>query len=399
MGSLPGALNAPARSRPFRAALRVAIVVALFYSLLIFVMLQGRNHDFRDFARIGERFIQQGSGSTVIVPDPTFRYYQEPEHGYDGQTAYFIALDPLNAAAYLDNPPYRFTRILYPLLARLLSGGLPWLIPFTLVAINVAAAALGAGGLAFLAVLWNRSPWWALAYGFHPGLIYGITRDLTEPLAYGLVIAAIVAAERQRSAAAVLFFTLAVLTRETTVVFPAAYFVLSLVRHHSFRRAAAYTVPGIAGVLWQLVIHAEFGQLGVRAGPSLAPWPYAGALQLMPWDAAEWRVMLLAVVPVSAAALIALISIRRQPLFGGLVLANSVLFTMLAPAASFEDFQAAARIILGAVVSLLLLFLHEEFASRQKQRVVHLLILSLWAVAGLLVVAREVQSALLVPQG
>lgn len=64
--------------------------------------------------------------------------------GYDGQFVYAIAVEGLEAARLLHNPPYRFQRILLPLLVRLLAAGQPravaWLIPL------VNGAAIVGGG-------------------------------------------------------------------------------------------------------------------------------------------------------------------------------------------------------------------------------------------------------------
>src|SRR5678815_133515 len=43
--------------------------------------------------------------------------------GYDGQFNYSIARDPNTAAQFLDVPAYRFQRILFPALGRLLALG------------------------------------------------------------------------------------------------------------------------------------------------------------------------------------------------------------------------------------------------------------------------------------
>ena len=65
--------------------------------------------------------------------------------GYDGQFAYWIARDPTPAVtgAYLDVPAYRYQRILYPLLAWALAAGQAALVPWTLVAVNLAAQLAG----------------------------------------------------------------------------------------------------------------------------------------------------------------------------------------------------------------------------------------------------------------
>src|SRR5512135_2549533 len=103
----------------------VVIIVCLLYVMGVLIRSGG---DPLAFVLLGTRFSQgnpQGS------------------EGYDGQFAYQIALRPLEAAPYLDVPAYRYQRILNPLSARLLAFGRPELIPWALIAVNVAAIGLG----------------------------------------------------------------------------------------------------------------------------------------------------------------------------------------------------------------------------------------------------------------
>ena len=72
--------------------------------------------------------------------------------GYDGRFVLYIALAPFDAESYIDHPAYRYTRILYPLLARTVVLGTPGAIPWALLAINVLAASL----LALVVALYLR---------------------------------------------------------------------------------------------------------------------------------------------------------------------------------------------------------------------------------------------------
>ena len=79
--------------------------------------------------------------------------------GYDGQQAYALALDPRHAAQQLDRPAYRAMRIVYPMLARALALGQPQAIPWTLLGVNLAAAALTAALLGGMARARGVSGW------------------------------------------------------------------------------------------------------------------------------------------------------------------------------------------------------------------------------------------------
>src|SRR3984893_8534306 len=207
-----------------RAAWLVPVPVLLLYGIWIFASY-GPGHDPRDAVLIGRHFVTQSQASSAIKLDPGYSY-PAGESGYDGEFVYFTALDPVNARYYVDAPSYRYTRIVYPLLARALALGRPSLIPWTLLLINWLAICGGA----LAAALWLRRrgqpPWFAIAYGFYPGLLVALQRDTTEALAYGLVALGMFLWDfggRRRIVWSALVFTLAALTRETTVVFPVLY--------------------------------------------------------------------------------------------------------------------------------------------------------------------------------
>ena len=99
-----------------------------------------------------------------------------------------MAQDPIRAKSYIDDPAYRYGRIVYPLLARALAFGQQGAIPFVLVAINVFAVALGTFALATLLRRHGRSPWYALIFALYPGIyvaVLGICRGVAYPTPRG----------------------------------------------------------------------------------------------------------------------------------------------------------------------------------------------------------------------
>jgi len=202
--------------------------------------------------------------------------------GYDGQFSYYIARDPLSAPQHMDVPAYRYQRILYPALARILSLGQLPLIPWALLLINVVALA---GGTALLEVLLNAervSRWYALTYGLFSGVLVAVRACTNEPLAYGLVIAAIVAmqhAETLRQAAksaasrvalwqagAIGLLALAALTKETTLFFAAGYTIYYLTQRY-WRSALMVAIGALLPfALWQVYLHSWLGAWGIGSG-------------------------------------------------------------------------------------------------------------------------------------
>jgi hypothetical protein len=202
--------------------------VALAVQLVWVAAFFASGHEIRDLIHIGTDFVTLSDASDRIKFDPHYDYPHNPDErfvsqGYDGQFFYYIALDPANARNYVDDPGYRYGRILYPLTARALAFGEPDGVPYALLLINLMAVALGTAALAAWLARRGCSEWWALLYGLFPGLMISVQRDLSEPLAFGLVAVGVYLFDfggRRGVWAAALAFGLAGLARETTLVFP-----------------------------------------------------------------------------------------------------------------------------------------------------------------------------------
>ncbi|MDQ3928302.1 MAG: hypothetical protein M3328_04040, partial [Chloroflexota bacterium] len=198
--------------------------MALLGYIFIFYLLLNHYGDVRDFAVISRKFVTQSDKSSVIKLDPDYNYEKNGE-GYDGQFAYFIALDPPGARYYLDQPVYRYTRILYPVLARVAALGRTEWVPFTLVLMNILSVTVGTWALAAWCLKHRLTPWLALVYTFCIGQVLAFSRDLNEMLAYSLVAVGVYFLDclPHRSLnwlLAGLTFGLAGLARETTLIFP-----------------------------------------------------------------------------------------------------------------------------------------------------------------------------------
>src|SRR4051812_38862879 len=110
------------RHTALASPLLVAGVALLSYVAIAYAWLQPEQ-DVRRFIVMGRLFLEKSTASPLISRELT-QDCPEPI-GYDGQFAYFLALDFRNARAYMDMPGYRYARILYPLTARLLAAGDP----------------------------------------------------------------------------------------------------------------------------------------------------------------------------------------------------------------------------------------------------------------------------------
>jgi hypothetical protein len=144
--------------------------------------------------------------------------------GFDGIFFYRLSLDPFTTIQKafgidLTDAPYRHQRILYPLLAWLLSGGgIPGLVPYALVLINLVMVSL-IGWVGARLAMENKAPaWLGLGFSLYPGFVMTVARDLSEATATFFVLAGLFLLRKRLFAFAALALALAVLARETTLV-------------------------------------------------------------------------------------------------------------------------------------------------------------------------------------
>jgi hypothetical protein len=347
--------------------LRPVAVVLGVYAVWIGAFM-GQGHDVRDFIRIGFLFVKQSHSSPYIRYDPHYRY--PPNHdvangvGYDGQFSYYMALDPKRARHYMDDPPYRYGRVLYPAVAWGLAAGQRDAIPTSMLLVNWLA--IGLGTLAIAAWLRRRgsSEWWALAYGLYPGLFVCLQRDLTEPLAYALAALAVYLFDyggRHRLALAATALGLGALARQTVAVFALCFVGAILLggegpaRERVRRNLGA--AAGFAGlsllpvIAWTVGLWAWLGTVGT--GKFLRPLPLLGLFDSGHWQLTRQPVELWAVVlPGLLAGVLAVEMLRRGVgrLAAACVLANVVPFVLLLNVYR-DGYTASGRATTGVVLA------------------------------------------------
>lgn len=195
-------------------------------------------------------------------------------YGYDGQFYYRLAINPLNfhhtAYGITVDQAYRFMRVGYPVITWLASAGQRALVPYTLVAVNVAAiGALGwLGGC--LARQGGRHAAWGLLLPGYFGLVTSLSRDTAEPAAAAFLVAGLLAVRARRPALAGGLLAFAALTRETAMVAVGALAVVrvaGLVRRRSRpgRDDLAWSVPAAVVAAWQVVVYAAAGTFPLGA--------------------------------------------------------------------------------------------------------------------------------------
>jgi hypothetical protein len=325
-----------------------ALLVTLLCLLYTTAVLVNADGDPMVFVMLGSRF---------SAADP------HGSEGYDGQFAYQIALQPLAAAPFLDVPAYRYQRILYPMLAHALALGRPEAIPWMLIAINIVAIALGTWATECWLADCGVSRWYALAYGLYGGQLLALRTDLNEPLAQALVQIAIVALSRDRRWLGCVCFGLAALTKETTLVFLAAYVLHALV-HRAWRLATGLTAAGapfaaLQAVLWGWLGAPGIGSGGANATP-FALLPLSGWLSVAHVKLEAFLLVSLVVVPMSFLPALAGIGLalrdlarrRDHPVVLSLLL--NCLVILFLPASTIREPAAMVRLTQGVATAMIM---------------------------------------------
>lgn len=278
--------------------------------------------------------------------------------GYDGQQAYAIAIDPLDAADKLDRPSYRYQRILYPMLARVIGLGNPTLIPWSMLFLNLVSACASVFFLSHLLESRGVNAWWSLLPILSFNYLIGIRLDLTGPLAFALALGGLWSYERKSYAWAAFCFALTGLTREVALVFPLALAAFLLMKS-SWRLALGIGAASLFPyVTWATIVRLWQG-VSPFATPLARPEliPFAG-MTLLGGIEARVLVGLWAVGPAMIAGIAAVVDFlgNRDKIDSAdsvIMFASSAVIAFL-PAPTWVDPLAILRLGVGLILAILL---------------------------------------------
>lgn len=246
------------------------MIAALFVLLRLVIVADG---DITVFVTAGDFFVSPEANVTI-----------QAGAGYDGQFVYRTALAPydldLADRGVRYDSPLRLQRLTYPLLAFAAALGQAEAVPYTLVAVNVAALAVLVLLGAKVALASGRPAYAGLLLASPTGIWISLGRDLTEIVTATLLVAGLVAWRNGQRNLAILAFTAAVLSRETALliygVFIAAESAAMLLsgRKPGIRLLLAAAVPVSAFAAWQAVCWSVVGQAPLLASSGAnAVWP------------------------------------------------------------------------------------------------------------------------------
>ncbi len=326
----------------------VWLVVLILGSLYCLYTLVSNQYDPMAFVMLGKQY------------DPV---HGVTNLGYDGQFAYQIAVNPAGAAPYLDMPAYRYQRIMYPLTARLLALGNEAVVPWTLILINLASLTLGT--LATEKILHNHgfSRWYALVYGLFAGQLLSLRLDLTEPLAFMLAQWGVLFFDRKRYGWSGLLFALAGLTRELTLLFPAACALSLLVKDRKAWGIAWGGLVVLPFALWQVFLRLWLGSWGISSGGALASSfeiiPYKGwwgyhTTETLIFVLFSVFVLLVALIPATAGIITGIKNIwqRKWGMGVWILVLNALIFPFL-PTSNVLNPPGLVRVVIGLVAAVL----------------------------------------------
>lgn len=314
----------------------------LFCFYLIFSATALARHDWNPlwFVWIGERFYDL---------DP------QGKIGYDGQFAYYIARDGVDAAVHLDVPAYRLQRILLPTIVRLLSFGNPSLIAWNLILVNFVAIAYTTYLLGNWLQEQTLSPWYAITYALYLGTFMAYSRDLNEPLAYALAGWGMIAWLNRKYPQAIIGFALGALAKEQALLFPIGVALASLWRWE-IRETVWLSLSSIPLLIWEGYLWSQFQVIPVTQGSSPGIIPFYGILTQLTVEPGRFSAFLFVMVPALGLALLAIVwLIRGKRETAVWVLLIHAVFVLLLPTDVYDHVMHAGRnasgLILAAVVS------------------------------------------------
>lgn len=245
--------------------LLTVLSAALVYTAVLFWLL--KTNDFRPdrFIFAGDHFVNKAELSPVIDVLPN-------SYGYDGQFYYRLALDPFTTVKdskgiIIDQPALRQQRIFYPLMVHFLSFGKDNYSDDLMVLVNFVSIL----ALSVVGVLWARElgvgPLWGGFMVLYPGLIFSLSRNLTEIVATVFGLGALLFFKRKLYVWMAIFLILALFTRETTLIYllgiGLVIFRDLIKRKKVLDQIIAVAVPLVSFVVWQIVLWRIWGEVPI----------------------------------------------------------------------------------------------------------------------------------------
>jgi len=255
-------------------------LAATFLLYLMFVIFRLWYFDFNPTAFIvaGDRLAYKD-----ILPESFL--VLESSYGYDGQFYYAIAVSPARpdqeATGIRGVNAYRHQRILYPLIVWLFSLGKKGWVPYSMIAVNLAAVCWIAWLAGRLCQTMQKNALWVLPISLYPGYLLSLSRNLAEITAGAFILAALWLITRRRNIWAAISLSLGVLARETALVVAVSMIIASgwtYLRNprKSYFGWVVLLMPILVYGLWQAVLWRYWGRPAFATAGGLIGAPLEG---------------------------------------------------------------------------------------------------------------------------
>jgi hypothetical protein len=208
---------------------------------------------------------------------------------------YLMAFDPFmsrfkdNPSLYdqvVDTPPYRFTRIGYSLLTKLLSWNQPARFPMTMIWLILASHFLAALALGAIIRHYGGHPAWALLYIFVPGLLQSLLTGLPESIAAAGLFTGIWLILTKRFVLASVCFAATLLVRETSAIVVATMVLWLWISRREWRGGFVVGLAVVPLLAWRGFItwrlFPAYGWSSFYFSPGNIGIPFKGIVEL--WD-------------------------------------------------------------------------------------------------------------------
>jgi hypothetical protein len=228
--------------------------------------------------------------------------------GHDGQFFWVQAHDPLlvnadSMSGLFDRPTYRTQRVAYPLVSSVWRLGGERALLWGLLTTNLMIVALGGYAASRIALTLGAPVRAGLAFALNPAVVVAVSYDTSDAMALAFLLLAVLAVGRHQLAWAAALGTVAVLTKESSLLALAGIaFFAPTIDHRS--RAAVLIVPGAAAAGWFVYVHWRLGSSGVQLREFSAPfYGYYDAYRRGWYAIGNWEDAILAALLLPLAAL------------------------------------------------------------------------------------------------
>ena len=273
----------------FKPILAAAIVATILTGGVL-RQLSEYDGNFSGFLHISKKYLGRNH---ILIEHPEIRreLIKVEGHGYDGQFFYFITWDPLmkeylfapGADKIVDDPVFRYRRIAFPVLTKIFSLNQPYLFPTVMMLLLIAGGTILSFFMARIASIQGWSPWSGLLAILIPGIWFSISVATPEPLAAAFLAAGFYLSLQKRYISSAIFFAIAALTRESTILFIVVITVFEFLKDRKLRTPLILLASVVPYLAWRLYVtitlSAMRGWKGFFFEPGNLEVPFAGVIQ------------------------------------------------------------------------------------------------------------------------